>query len=90
MIIEKTAVEIFTYLVYVPLYLLSLIPIERGVPLSLALLKFACLHPCARSATASSRMETEVNAGTCHLLELMAFKSTTSRTHQQVGTASIV
>eukprot|EP00904_Undaria_pinnatifida_P000971 jgi/Undpi1/10875/HiC_scaffold_3.g01401.m1 len=33
---------------------------------------------------AGSRLETEVNTGTCHLLELMAFKSTTTRSHQQV------
>lgn len=34
---------------------------------------------------ASSRLETDLNAGTCHLLELMAFKSTGIRSHQQVG-----
>ncbi|CAM9416129.1 unnamed protein product, partial [Hapterophycus canaliculatus] len=33
---------------------------------------------------AGSRLETDENTGTCHLLELMAFKSTQTRSHQQV------
>ncbi|CBJ31604.1 Mitochondrial Processing Peptidase alpha subunit [Ectocarpus siliculosus] len=33
---------------------------------------------------AGSRLETDLNTGTCHLLELMAFKSTATRSHQQV------
>ncbi|CAN0204946.1 unnamed protein product, partial [Scytosiphon promiscuus] len=35
-------------------------------------------------SNACSRLETDQNTGTCHLLELMAFKSTRTRTHQQV------
>lgn len=50
--------------------------------LVVSVLLLSCILPSPYSC---SRLETDLNAGTCHLLELMTFKSTGTRLHQQVA-----
>lgn len=47
------------------------------------------LDPFSVLGAFASRLETDQNTGTCHLLEQMAFKSTNTRSHQQVSRQSV-